>query len=120
EDATLGQRDSKHGHERFANGHSNSEPAALRAVGSPRRRGARSGDAMDARAERGELFLDPLVTAIEVIDAIDYRLAFRTQAGDDQASGCAQIGRHDRGAGERAHALHDRRIAFDLDVRAET
>src|SRR5450755_4805664 len=77
------------------------------------------GDAMDARAERGELFLDPLVTAIEVIDAIDHRLAFRDQAGDDQAGGCAQIGRHDRGAGERTHALDDRRIAFDLDVRAE-
>src|SRR5437868_8820820 len=83
-------------------------------------RGARSGEAMDARAERGELFLDPLVTAIEVIDAIDHRLAFRDQASDDQASGRAQIGRHDRGAGERAHALHDRRIAFDLDIRAET
>src|SRR6202165_3401008 len=78
------------------------------------------GDAMDARAERGELFLDPLVTAIKVIDAIDHRLALRDQAGDDQARGCAQIGRHDRSAGERAHALYDRRIAFDLDVGAET
>src|SRR6202140_2683811 len=78
------------------------------------------GQAMNARAERGELFLDPLVTAIEVVDAIDDRLSFRDQSGDDEARGCAQIGRHDRGAGERAHALDDRRIAFDLDVGAET
>jgi len=42
-------------------------------------------EAMDARAERGELLVDPLVAAIEVIDAIDHRLPFGDQAGDDQA-----------------------------------
>src|SRR6202048_5535606 len=43
-----------------------------------------------------ELFLEPLVTAIQVIDAIDNGFPGGGEAGDDQRYRGPQIGRHDR------------------------
>src|SRR5215470_7288456 len=86
--------------------------------GSPfyRRCAADLGDAADACAERGELLFDPLVAAIEVVDAIDRGLSFGDQPADDQTGGGAQIGRHHGRAGQPGNALDDRGIALDLDV----
>src|SRR5687768_443812 len=77
-------------------------------------------DAADSRAQARELFLDPLVAAVEVIDALHGGGATRDQSRQHQARGGAQIGRHDGGPVEMGHALHDRGIALDLDVGAET
>src|SRR6267143_1776900 len=41
--------------------------------------------ALDPGAERGELFFERLVAAVEVVDAIDDGLALGHQGGDDQA-----------------------------------
>src|SRR6266545_517069 len=48
----------------------------------------------NARAELRELLLDALVPAIEVVDAIDGRLAFGREARDHEARRGAQVGRH--------------------------
>src|SRR5262245_30316744 len=53
-----------------------------------------SADAFDARAERAQLDLECLVAAVEVVDAIDDRLALGDQPGDHQAGGSPQVGRH--------------------------
>src|SRR5690606_13730461 len=54
------------------------------------------GDAADARAQQLQFFLDAFVTTVDVVDAIDNRLVFRHQAGNDQACRGSQVGRHDR------------------------
>src|SRR4051812_49033901 len=54
-------------------------------------------EALDARAERRELALEPLVAAVEVVDAVDDGLAFGHQAGDHQPGRGAQVGGHHGG-----------------------
>src|SRR6266498_3119717 len=76
-------------------------------------------DAPDPCPQRGKLFLDSLVAAIEMVNAVDRRPSLRHQTGDHEASGGAQIGRHHIRSGEPAHALDDSGAALDLDVRAE-
>src|SRR3989449_11152001 len=75
---------------------------------------------LDARAELRELLLDALVTAIEVIDSIDSRLAFGNQTRDDEARRRAQVGRHDGRALQLSDSTHDRGISRDLDVGPQT
>ena len=41
-------------------------------------------DALDARAEGAELLFQRLVTAVEVVDALDHGLALRDEPGDHQ------------------------------------
>src|SRR5208337_1224597 len=76
-------------------------------------------NALDVGAAGGELLLQPLEAAIEVINAIDRRFALGGERGDHQRNGCAQIGRHNRGAEQLVDALDDRRIAVELDAGAE-
>jgi hypothetical protein len=52
------------------------------------------------RAAGGQLFLEPLEAAVEMVDAVDHGLAFRGEAGDDQRDRGAQIGRHHRRAAQ--------------------
>src|SRR5258706_9634012 len=75
---------------------------------------------LDARAELRELFLDALVTTIEVIDPIDPRFALRDQTRDDEARRGAQVGRYDGRALQLRNAAHDRGVSRDLDIGAET
>src|ERR1700694_2460922 len=75
--------------------------------------------ALAPRAERGELFLERLVAAVEVIDAIDDGLALGHQRGNDQARRRAQIRRHDGSALQPLDAFHDRGVALDRDVGAQ-
>src|SRR5215471_5472109 len=48
---------------------------------------APSGHPSDARAELRELLLDAFVAAVQVVDAVDARLALGDEARDDQARG---------------------------------
>ena len=56
--------------------------------------------AFDLRAERVELFVETLVAAVNVIDAIDFGGIFRLQPCENEGCGGAQIARHDRRAAQ--------------------
>ena len=73
----------------------------------------------DVGAEGAQLRLHPVVTAVQMVDAVDHGLSVGDQAGDHQAGRCAQIGRHDAGAGELLDTLHHRSASVDLDLRAQ-
>src|SRR5215470_5726027 len=90
-----------------------SAPAAARSLAAARAHPA------DLRSQRSELAFDALVAAIEMVDAVDCRLALGHEAGDHQPRGRAEVGRHHIGALERMDALDDGRAALDLDVGAE-
>ena len=79
---------------------------------------ARSCDALDRGAAGRELLLDPLVAAVEVVDAGDPGLALGGEAGEDQADAGAQVGRHHRRALELLDAGHGGGAAVHLDPRA--
>src|SRR5450830_638909 len=73
---------------------------------------------LDAGTELGQLLLDALVAAVQVVDALDHGFPLGHQPGDHQAGGGPQIGRHHRGAVELRHAFDYRRVSGDLDVGA--
>ena len=75
--------------------------------------------ALDLGAAAGELLLQPLETAVEMIDAVDGGFALGRESADHERHGSAQIGRHDRGTLEPLHAHHGRDIAVERDLRAE-
>ena len=54
-----------------------------------------------------------------MIDAVDHRLALGRKRCDDERHGRAKIRRHDGRALQLLHALDDRRVAVEADVRAE-
>src|SRR5690606_13367577 len=56
------------------------------------------GHTANARTQQLQFFLDAFITTVDVVNAVDDRLVFRHQAGDDQARGGAQIRCHDRRA----------------------
>src|SRR5262249_15007659 len=68
------------------------------------------GAGADACAEGGELLLDPIVAAVEVVDTIDRGLSFSDQPADHEAGGRAQVGGHHGGAGQPRNALHHRGV----------
>src|SRR5574343_58493 len=70
-------------------------------------------------AKARQLFLDPLVTAVEVVNAVDQRFALGDQGGDDQRSRGAQVGGHHRRAFQAIDAADDGVVALDLDVGPE-
>src|SRR5574343_1401483 len=70
-------------------------------------------------AKARQLFLDPLVTAVEVVNAVDQRFALGDQGGDDQRSRGAQVGGHHGGAFQAIDAADDDVVALDLDVGPE-
>src|SRR6185312_13062548 len=45
---------------------------------------ALAGDALDGGAAAGKLLLQPFEAAVEMIDAVDHRLAFGGEPGDDE------------------------------------
>ena len=51
-------------------------------TGSADVRASLSGDSLDARAERAQPFVDPLVALVDLVDRADRRLALRAQAGE--------------------------------------
>ena len=66
----------------------------------------------------GELGLDGLVAAVEVVDAVDQGLALGHQARQHQAGGGAQVGGHDRGGGQALDPAADGEVALEADVGA--
>ena len=101
------------------------DPAPRRGPRGAPRRGARAragrarsltpADALDRGAAGGELVLQPLEAAVEVIDAVDHGLALGGERGDDERHRGAQIGRHHRRALEPLDALDGRGLAVELD-----
>src|SRR5258708_18685050 len=73
-------------------------------------------DSLDARAERAELGLERLVAAVEVIDAIDHRLAVGHQPRDHQPGRSTQIGGHDGCPLQALDAAHHRRTSLVRDL----
>ena len=65
-----------------------------------------------------QLLLEPLIAAVEVVDAQHLGLALGGEAGEDQAHRGAQVGRHDLRAGQPLDAVDDRRAAANLDLGA--
>src|SRR5688572_24159277 len=64
-------------------------------------------------AKDAELLLDRLVAAVEVVDALDHRLALGHQPGDHQARGGPQVGGHDARPLQALHPAHHRGVALD-------
>ena len=54
-----------------------------------------------------------------MVDAVDRRVAFRHQAGDDEAGRRAQVRGHHGSALELVHAFDGRGLAIEMDVRTE-
>ena len=65
-----------------------------------------------------QFFFDILVAAVDVIHAVDDRLAFRHQRRQHQRSRSPQIGSQHRRRAQWRWAAHHRAPSFDLDVRA--
>src|SRR5215467_16384149 len=78
-----------------------------------------SAETLDRGAAGRELVFQPLEATVEVIDAVDNRLALGSKRGDDERDRSAQIGGHHRRALERAHTLDGSAFAVELDMGAE-
>src|SRR2546422_1683281 len=87
-----------------------------RTEGGPGRSGL---DAADRRPERLELLLQPLVAAVEVVDARDPGFAAGDETGQDERRGGAEIGRHDGRAAQHLDAADVGRVPLEADVGAE-
>src|SRR6185312_628096 len=96
----------------------NSRSGAVAAMGSVLVALAVALDATDVRAAGCELLLQSLEAAVEVVDAVDHRLAARRETCDHQAHRGAQVGRHHLGALQRRHAAHPRLAPLHDDVGA--
>jgi hypothetical protein len=70
------------------------------------------------RAQLLQLFLDRLIAAVDVIDALDLGAPSGHQAGQHQARRGAQVRRHHRRGGQLVHALDDRGVALEPDLGA--
>src|SRR5262245_16861553 len=72
----------------------------------------------DARAESRELLFHPVVAAVQVIDALDSRLAFRCEAREDERGRSAQVARHHLSTRQARRTFHDRPSPFETNVRS--
>src|SRR5258708_6838547 len=114
----------RHGRARAARGSSGPRPPCAatrsRCCNSSRKELPRASrglpEALDARPESGQLGLERLVAAVEMVDALDLRLSFGNERGDDQAGRGPQVGRHHGGALQALDASHQRRVALDRDI----
>src|SRR5499426_2183559 len=88
--------------------------SASRRIAAARSNAPLSADALDGGAAGGELVLQPLEAAVEVIDAIDHGLALGRERGDDEGDRGAQIGGHHRRALEGLHAFDGGAFAVEV------
>src|SRR5262249_41601032 len=72
----------------------------------------------DLRPHATQLLFDVLVTAVDVIHAVDDALAVGNEGRKHQRSRGAQVGSEHCGRAQRSLAANHRAAAFDLDVRA--
>src|SRR5262250_3422142 len=78
-----------------------------------------SADALDLGAAGGELVLEPLEAAVEMIDAVDHGVAVGRERGNHQRNRGAQVSRHYGRALEPRDALDGRGLAVEMDAGAE-
>src|SRR5262249_30693440 len=94
--------------------------AATIAVRRPRiGRNRSAADPLDRRAAGGELVLQPLEAAVEMVDPVDHGLAFGGESGNHQRDRGTQIGGHHRRALEPLDPGDGGTFAVELDARAE-
>src|SRR5579883_254955 len=74
--------------------------------------------AANLRANTTQLFLDVLVPAVHVIDAVKYGFAVSHHRCKHQRSRSPEVGAHDRCSRERRFAPNSSRAPIHLDVRA--
>src|SRR3954468_22994596 len=84
-----------------------------------KRTGDLSRDSLDRRAAGKKLVLQPLEAAVEMVDAVDHRLAFRRKPRNEERDGRPQIGRHPRRAGKLLDAVDRSGVAVEMDPGAE-
>src|SRR5947209_16563183 len=77
-------------------------------------------DALDVRADGGELLFDLFVPAIDVVDAVDAGGAAGDHAGQDQGGRGAEVAGHDACALHLLDALDDGGGAFLSDAGAHS
>src|SRR3990167_1504902 len=74
--------------------------------------------AADLGPEQLQLFLDALVTTVDVVDAVDQGIAFCYQGTDHQAGRSPQVGGHHWSAFELLDTGNDGGVALDQNLRA--
>src|SRR5688572_4838410 len=75
-------------------------------------------DPLDLSADGAQLLFDLLVTAVDVVDAIQPRRTTGDEAGEDECRRGAEVGAHHARALQFLHALDNRRRAFLADAGA--
>src|SRR5450830_2178966 len=75
-------------------------------------------NAADLGTEHLQLLFDALITTVDVVDAVDQRVAFSGQGRNHQAGRSPQVGGHDRCAFQAVGTGNDGGVAFDLDLGA--
>ena len=76
-------------------------------------------DPSDIRAALHQLAIQQLVSAIEMVDAVDGGFSVGNERGKDETDRGAQIGRHHLRAMQTVDAAHQRRRALQRDVGAK-
>src|SRR6185295_6256235 len=74
---------------------------------------------LDLGAAGGKLVLQLLEAAVEVIDAVHQRLAFRGEPGDHQGHRGPEVGRHDGCASQPLYAFHGGFLPIEVNIGAE-
>src|SRR5690349_21046298 len=78
------------------------------------------GKTLDVGAAVAKLLLERLKPAIEVIDAMQHRVALSRERGDDQRHRSPEVGRHDGCAGKLFDAADFGTVPLQLDVGTKT
>ena len=77
-------------------------------------------DSLDVGPKGAQFDFHAVVATVEVVDAVDQRLAIGHEAGDHQTGRGTQVGGHDCRALQCRHTTHHRSVAGDLDIRPQT
>src|SRR5262245_25696029 len=101
--------------EMTARSSASSAPSFNSSIQAPLPRGS-TANAFDICPASGELALQGLEAAVEMIDAVQHRLAMGGQSSDDQRDRGPQIGGHHLGSGQLIDAADERSVAVQRDV----
>src|SRR3989338_2578024 len=72
--------------------------------------------AFHASAKPSKFFLQPIITAIDVINTMDFGNAFCGKPREDKAGTRSEIGCHDRRCLKLFDAFHEYVVALDLEI----
>src|SRR5690554_4019201 len=73
--------------------------------------------ATNPRTQQLKFFFDAFITAVNMVNAVNFGFPFGHQRSDHQTGRSAQVGCHDRRPLQLLDTFNDRGIAFDRDVR---